>query len=101
MELHLKNPGLEESSEVEVDCCQGSLFLYGFTLFDEAPKVLLDRKNKDTLFPKLIMQLGLLIFLLLMGLFMRPRGVGLQACFAQGVCLWVTLNYHHNLENYR
>ena len=36
----------------------------------------------------------------LMGLCIRPRDVGLQACSAQGVCLWVTLNYHHNLENY-
>ena len=64
-----------------------------------APKVLLERKHKHTLFPKLIVQLGLPIFLPLMGLCIRPRGVGLQACFAQGVCLWVTLNYHHNSKN--
>ena len=38
-------------------------------------------------------------FLPLMGLCIRPRGVGLQACFAQGVCLWVTLNYHHNSKH--
>ena len=61
-----------------------------------APKVLLQRKHKHTLFPKLIDQLGLLVFLPLTGLCIRPRGVGLQACFTQGVCLGVTLNYHHN-----
>ena len=48
-----------------------------------APKVLLDSKHKHTLFPKLIVQLGLSIFLPLMGLCIRPKGVGLQACFAQ------------------
>ena len=57
------------------------------------------RKHKRTLFPKLIMQLGLPIFLPLMGLCIRPKSVGLQACFAQGVCLWVSLNYHHNSKN--
>ena len=72
---------------VEVGCCQGSLFSYGFTLFHAAPKVLLERKNKHTLFPKLVVQLGLPIFLPLVGLCIRPRGVELQACFAQGVCL--------------
>ena len=92
----LENPGSEESNGVEVGRCQGSLFSYGFTLFDAAPKVLPERKNKHTLFPKLIVQLGLPIFRPLTGLSIRPRGVGLQACSAQGVCVWVTLNYHHN-----
>ena len=64
-----------------------------------APEVLLERKHKLTLFPKLIVQLGLPIFLPLVGLCIRPMGVGLQACFVQGVCLWVTLNYHHNSKN--
>ena len=50
----MENPGSEESNGVEVGRCQGSLFSYGFTLFDAAPKVLLERKNKHTLFPKLI-----------------------------------------------
>ena len=59
----LENPGSEESNEVEVGRYQGSLFSYGFDLFDAAPKVLLERKNKHTLFPKLIVQLGLPIFL--------------------------------------
>ena len=103
MELHFRvgnaqlgESWIEESNGVEVGRCQGSLFSYGFTLFYAAPKVLLERKHKHTLFPKLIVQLGLPIFLPLMGLCIRPRGVGLQACFAQGVCVWVTLNYHHN-----
>ena len=30
----------------------------------------------------------------------KTKGVGRQACFAQGVCLWVTLNFHHNSKNY-
>ena len=64
-----------------------------------APEVLLERKHKLTLFPKLIVQLGLPIFPPLMGLCIRPWGMGLQAYFAQGVCLWVTLNYHHNSKN--
>ena len=64
-----------------------------------APKVILESKHNHTLLPKLIVQLGLPIFLPLMGLCTRPRGVGLQACFAQGVCLWVTLSYDHNLKN--
>ena len=108
MELHFRvgnaqlgESWIEESNGVEVGRCQGSLFSYGFTLFDAAPKVLLERKNKHTLFPKLIMQPGLPTFLPLMGLCMRPRGVELQACFAQGVCLWVTLNFHHNSKNCR
>ena len=63
-------------------------------------RVLLERKQKHTLLPKLIVQLGLPIFLPLVGLCIRPMGVGLQACFVQGVCLWVTLNYHHNSKNY-
>ena len=92
----MENSGSKESNGVEVGWGQRSLFSYGFTLFDAAPKVLPERKNKHTLFPKLIVQLGLPIFLPLMGLCIRPRVVGLQACFAQGVCVWVTLNYHHN-----
>ena len=42
----LQNPGSEESNGVEVGRCQGSLFWYGFTLFDAAPKVLLERKKQ-------------------------------------------------------
>ena len=96
----LENPGLEESKAGKVGHCQGSLF------YDMASpsssmglKVLLERKHKPTLFPKLIVQLGLPIFPPLMGLCIRPWGMGLQAYFAQGVCLWVTLNYHHNSKN--
>ena len=48
-------------------------FSHGFTLFNAAPKVLLERKNKHTLFPKLVVQLGLPIFLPLVGLCIRPR----------------------------
>ena len=55
----LENSGSKESNGVEVGRCQGSLFSYGFTLFYAAPKVLLERKHKHTLFPKLIVQLGL------------------------------------------
>ena len=97
----LERSGLGESNGVEVVC-----YFLGSLLCDmaspcspAAPKVILDSKHKHTLFPKLIVQLGLPIFLPLMGLCTRPRGVGLQACFAQGVCLWVTLNYHYNLKN--
>ena len=50
----MENPGSEESNAVEVGRCQGSLFSYVFDLFDAAPKVFLERKNKHTLFPKLI-----------------------------------------------
>ena len=97
----LERPGLGESNGVEVVChCLGSLFCdMASPCSLAAPKVILESKHKHTLFPKLIVQLGLPIFLPLMGLCTRPRGVGLQACFAQGVCLWVTYSYHHNLKN--
>ena len=44
-------------------------------------QLFLESKHKHTLFPKLIVQLRLSIFLPLMGLCIRPKGVGLQACF--------------------
>ena len=72
---------------------------YGFTLFTRSSRGPSGKETQHTLFPKLIVQLGLPIFLTLMCLCIRPRGVGLQACFAQGVCLWVTLNYRHNSKN--
>ena len=46
-----------------------------------APKVLLERKHKPTLFPKLIVQLGLPIFLPLMGLCIRDQGGGTAGLF--------------------
>ena len=95
--MYSLNSGSEQANEGEVGRCQG-VFFYDMASPSSsvAAKVLLERKHKHTLFPKLIVQLGLPIFLPLMGLCIRPRGVGLQACFAQGVCVWVTLNYHHN-----
>ena len=94
----LERSGLGDSNGVEVVChCLGSLFCdMASPCSLAAPKVILESKHKHTLSPKLIVQLGLPIFLPLTGLCIRPRGVGLQACFTQGVCLGVTLNYHHN-----
>ena len=86
-----------ESNGAEVVHCQGSLFCdMASPCSSAALKVILESKHKHTVFPKLIVQLGLPIFLPLMGLCIRPRGVGLQDCFTQSVCLWVTLDYHHN-----
>ena len=97
----LERPGLGESNGVEVVCHHlGSLFCDMASLCSPAaPKVILESKHKRIFFPKFIVQLDLPIFFPVMGLCTRPRGVGLQACFAQGVCLWVTYSYHHNLKN--
>ena len=94
----LERSGLGESNGVEVVCHHlGSLFCdMASPCSPAAPKVILESKHKHTLFPKLIVQLGLPIFLLLMGLCITPRSVVLQDCFTQSVCLWVTLDYHHN-----
>ena len=97
----LERSGSGESNGVEVGHRWGSLFCDVASPSSlSAPKVLLESKHKHTLFPKLIVQLGLSIFLTLMGLCIRPKGVGLQACFAQSVCLWMTLNCHHNSKNF-
>ena len=78
MELHfwVGDAQLEKSWMGRIQCSGGGSlpgkpFSYGFILFDAAPKVFLERKNKRTLFPKLIVQLGLPIFLSLMGVCMR------------------------------
>ena len=97
----LERSGLGESNGVEVGRRWGSLFGdMASPSSQPAPKFLLERKHKHTHFPKSIAQLGLSIFLLLTDLCTRPRGVGLRDCFAQGVYLWVTLNYHHNSKNF-
>ena len=66
----LERPGLGESNGVEVVChCLGSLFCdMASPCSLAAPKVILESKHKHTLFPKLIVQLGLPILLPLMGL---------------------------------
>ena len=97
----LDKSGCGESNGAEVGHGRGSLFCDMASLSSlPAPKVFLESKHKHTLFPKLIAQLGLSTFLPLMGLCIRPKGMGLQACFAQRVCLWVTVNYHHNSKNF-
>ena len=89
---NLENPRSEESNREEVGPFQGSLFhdMASTSSLAAPKKGPSGEEHKHTLFPKLIVQLGLPI---------RPRDVGLQACFAQSVCLWVTLNYHHNSKN--
>ena len=97
----LERSGLGESNGVEVVCYfLGSLFCdLASPCSLAAPKVILESKHKHILLPKLVVQLGPLIFLPLMGLCTRPRGVGLKALFCTRCFLWVTLNYHHNLKN--
>ena len=86
----LERSGLGESNGVEVVChCLGSLFCdMASPCSLAAPKVILESKHKHTLFPKLIVQWGLPIFLPLMALCIRPRGVGcrpvLHKVFAHG-----------------
>ena len=83
---NLEKSGSGESNGAEVGRGRGSIFCdMASPCLLAAPKVILESKHKHTLFPKLIVQPGLPIFLLLMGLCIRPRGVGLQACFVQRV----------------
>ena len=97
----LEKSGSGESHGLEVGHRQGRLFCDMASPFSPpAPKVPLESKHKHTLFPKLIVQLGLSSFLPLTGLCTRTKGVGLRAWLAQGVCLWVTLNYDHNSKNF-
>ena len=100
MRHSLEKSGSGESNGAEVGRGQGSLFCdMASPSSPPAPKSVLERKHKHTLFPKSIVQLGLSSFLPLTGLCARPRGVGLQACFVQSVCLWLTSDYHHNSKN--
>ena len=96
----LEKSGSGESHGLEVGHRQGRLFCDMASPFSPpAPKVPLESKHKHTLFPKLIVQWGLPIFLPLMDLCTRPRVWDCRSVFAQGVCLWATLNYHHDFKN--
>ena len=69
-DTQLREVWMGESNGVEVVCCRlGSLFCdMASPCSPAAPKVILESKHKHTLFPKLIVQLGLPILLPLMGL---------------------------------
>lgn len=83
-EQGLEKSGSGECNGVEVGRGLESLFCAMASPSSlAAPKVIVKSKPKHTLFPKFIVQLGLFTSLLLKGLCARPRGVGLQACFAQ------------------
>ena len=83
----LEKSGLGESNGMEVGRGYGSLSCdIASPSSPAAPKVFLESKHKHTLFPKLIAQLDLPIFLSLTGLCIRPRNCRpvLYKCLSMG-----------------